>query len=557
MDRPLIRYLSAAFLAVILAAAAAPPSQAAERPAFCPAASGAPGDGEAVPAAVAFSLAASPAAEGAGSKAAAAPAAMPKKWRRFFVQEGLVAAVSTVEYWLSYHDWIEDWQFELTFADQYKRFLTLQAVTFDSNAYLTNWIHVPGGAFYYQMARSNYLTWPESLLATFTCSAIYEYVSEWREVISINDMALTTFGGYSLGEAWFQIGDYFHHRKSPVLKILGLVNPVNEINQWLDRKNPASRVYQEPGWANMVFSVAGWHSAETGRQSYGAGRIDIETQLLRVPGYGRPGTFKKFLADTSLSELSIGLTLRQRRPEDDQLKAGTAEEVDIAARVVGLSWYRQSIDELGRGSAFSIGLGSALTYLRKRPAAYDARGVQVHIDPPPATPTDFRDKMTVAHMFGPVVDWTWFGRGIKVRAVADAYADFGMINAFAFNAYSGDHSIAGLKTTLSYYGYYYAYGGTTSARIDVNWGNLWVRGLVSGQAWGSWQGRDRYQDSVTNNVGASDTRTRYLLQAGWRLGAVPVRFFAGIEGIHRRGKIGTVSAASQETRTFAGLSCLF
>jgi len=555
MVRLPIRYSLAAVLAVILTAAAALPSRAAERPVFSLAASAASGDGGAGPAA--FSLAAWPAPEGSGPKSAAAPAVMPRKWRRFFIQEGMVAAVSTVEYWVSYHKWIEDWQFDLTFADQYKRFMTFQAITFDSNAYLTNWIHVPGGAFYYQMARSNYLSWPESLLTAFACSAVYEYVSEWREVISINDMTFTTFGGYSLGEAWFQIGDYFHHRKSPVLKALGLINPINEINQWLDRRNPASHAYPEPGWANVTFSVAGWRSAETGRPSYGAGRVDIETQILRVPEYGKTGTLKKVLRDTSLSELSVGLTLRQRRPEDEQLKAGLADEVDISARVVGLSWYRQSIDELGRGSAFSIGLGSALTYLRKRPAVYDARGVQVHIDPPPATPTDFRDKMTVAHMFGPVVDWTHFGRKVKVRAVADAYADFGMINAFAFNAYSADHSIVGLKTTLSYYGYYYAYGGTTSARVDVDWGNLWVRGLASGHAWGSWQGRDRYQDSVTNNISASDTRTRLLLQAGWRLGAVPLRVFAGIEGIHRRGKIGDVRAASRETRTFAGLSYIF
>lgn len=553
------RALGAIALAAALAAAVVSPGRAAEPPAFSLAASGGQVHGDAGPVRTGFCLAA-PDRDAAGPAPAASVdpgLTMPKNWRRALIQEGIVAAYSTYRYWSAYHTWIEDWQFELTFADQYKRFLTTQAITFDSNAYVTNWTHVLGGALYYQMTRANYLTWAESLLASFTCSAIYEYVSEWREVISINDMFLTTFGGYSVGETWFQLADYFHHRRSPVLKLLGFLNPINELNQWLDRKNPASRAYPEPGWSEMSLSVAGWHSSETGRPSYGAGRLEIETRLLRIPEYGRAGTVRKVLRDTSMSELALGLTLRPRRAGDEHLNDGLAEEVDLSARVVGLSWYRQSIDELGRGSAFSVGLGSALTYVRKRPVFYDARGAQVRLDPLPETPTDFRDKMTVAHMFGPVVDWTRFGRGVKVRAVVDAYADFALMNAFAFNAYSAGHAIEGMKTTLGYYGYYYAYGGSASARVDVDWGGLRVRGLVSGHAWGSWQGRDRFQDDLTNNAPASDTRTRYLVQAGWRFGAVPVRLFAGVEGLRRWGKIAEVRASSRETRTFAGLSYEF
>jgi hypothetical protein len=216
-----------------------------------------------------------------------------------------------------------------------------------------------------------------------------------------------------------------------------------------------------------------------------------------------------------------------------------------------------SIDQLGRGTALSIGLGSAVTYLRKRNALYDARGVPVHLAPMPPTPTDFRDKMTVTHLVGPVVDWTWFGRRIKVRAVADAYVDFALMNAFAFNAYSAVHSIAGMKATLNYYGYSYVYGGSASGRVDVDWGNLWIRGLLSAHLWRSWEGLDRYENEITNNVNPVDSRTRFLVQAGWRLASAPVRAFVGLEGIHRWGKMGDVSAGSQETRAFAGLSYLF
>jgi hypothetical protein len=239
------------------------------------------------------------------------------------------------------------------------------------------------------------------------------------------------------------------------------------------------------------------------------------------------------------------------------LKSGLAEEVDFYARVVGLAWYRQSIDELGRGYALSIGLGSALTYVRKRPTVYDSTSVQVRIDPLPESPTDFRDKMAVAHLAGPVVDWTRFGRKLKVRVVADAYVDFALMSAFAFNAYSAVHDIEGMKTTLSYFGYHYAYGASASARIDLDWGNLWLRGLASAHVWDSWEGLDRFEAELLNDVNATDTRTRYLLKAGWRPSSMPLGAFIAVEGLHRWGKIGDVRAASEETRVYAGLSYLF
>jgi hypothetical protein len=335
------------------------------------------------------------------------------------------------------------------------------------------------------------------------------------------------------------------------------MNPVNEINQWLDRKEPASKVHAAPGWHGFALS-AGWrHSSETGRPSFGAGWIGLETEIVRTPEYGRPGTFRKVLRDVSMSELSLDVALAERRPEDGHLRGGLSEEADFYARTVPLAWYRQNVDELGRGYALSIGLGSAFSYVRKRPALYDATNVQVRIDPLPERPTDFRDKMSVTHLVGPVVDWTRFGRRFKVRVVADAYADFALMNAYAFNAYSAVHALEGLKTTLAYFGYHYALGASASGRIDVDWGNFWVRGLASAHVYDSWEGLDRFESELTNDVGTVDTRTRFLLKAGWRPSSFPFRIFAAVEGIRRWGRIGDVRAVGNETRTFAGLSYLF
>jgi hypothetical protein len=550
MRHSLRRTIFASGLALALLGAAVLPSAAAARPAFSLAPrADLPGG---------FSLAATEAAPDAApeSPASAVPV-VRKNYRRAAIEMGVVAVYATARYWAAYHDWIEDWQYELTFEDQFRRFLTTEAIRFDSNAYAVNWSHVIGGTLYYQFARTNYLSWPEATLGAFINSTLYEYVSEWREVISINDTLLTTFGGYAVGEPWFQIADYFHHSKSIPLHVLAFMNPVNELNQWLDRKEPASKVYPAPGWTGMEFAASWWHDSETGRETYDALRLGFDAQIIRTPEYGQPGTFKKTVRDTSFSELSIDVILRAYQPEDVDLKDGPFEEVDFTTRTVGLSSYSQKIDELGRGSALSIGLGSALTFVRKRPPVYDDKSVRVYLDPLPPTPTDFRDKLAVAHIAGPVVDWTHFGRGFKVRAVADAYLDFGMVHAFAFNAYSADHSIEGMKSTLGYYAYTYSYGTSASGRVDLDWGNLWVRALVSGHIWDSIDSRDRIPEDVTNNVGATDTRTRFLFKAGWRLPWAPVRAFASVESIRRWGRIGDVEASSRETRTSAGLSYLF
>lgn len=506
----------------------------------------------------AFSLT-GPAAGGAKDRPVEPPASagMPKNWDRFFVEIGILSVYSTISYWLDYHEWVEDWQYELTCEDQYRRFFTLEAIRFDSNAFSVNWTHVIGGSLYYQLARTNYLTWGESLLAAFGASLVYEYVSEWREVISVNDMFLTTAGGYAVGETWFQLSSYFHHQKSPLLRALAWMNPMLEINKLIDRNKPASKIYVDPGWHSFVLS-AGWRESRTsGGEDIGTGYIAFESQIIHVPEYGRSGSVRKSLRDTSMTELSFELALRSMPAGVPDIQGGWDEDALFEVRAVSLAWYRQNIDDTGRGHALSIGLGSALTYLRKRPVVYDSRDVQVRLDPLPETPTDFREKMAVAHLAGPVVDWTGFFRGLKVRAVADAYVDFAMMGAYAFNAYSALHSIEGMKTTLNYYAYHYAFGFSVSGRVDLDWRGFWLRGLASYHAWDSIEGLDRFQDDLTDDGNVEDSRTRYLLKAGWRVPKQRVRLFFALEEVRRWGRIADVEASGRETRTYAGLSYLF
>jgi hypothetical protein len=144
----------------------------------------------------------------------------------------------TASYWIQKDAMREDWEYQFTWEDQKKRFLFVDGLRFDSNTFDTNWGHSLGGALCYNYGRANRLNPLESFLYGFGVSYFWEFVIEFKEVFSINDMISTSMGGASIGEALFQLGRYFRSRKSNifnrVLRILS--NPVLDMHEWVDGK---------------------------------------------------------------------------------------------------------------------------------------------------------------------------------------------------------------------------------------------------------------------------------------------------------------------------------
>ncbi|MCR4396222.1 MAG: DUF3943 domain-containing protein, partial [Candidatus Saccharicenans sp.] len=160
------------------------------------------------------------------------------RWGRAGLELAAMMSYSQARYWIRYSRFIEDWQYHLTWEDQRRRFFTTEALRFDSNAFYLNWTHAFAGMLYYEFARSNHLSWLQSTLFSVGGSLYWEYIVEWREIISINDNIMTAVGGISLGESWFQMGRYFINSKNPVGRLLSWLNPFLKLNGWLDRKRP-------------------------------------------------------------------------------------------------------------------------------------------------------------------------------------------------------------------------------------------------------------------------------------------------------------------------------
>lgn len=481
--------------------------------------------------------------------AGSGPRATGKRLRAWLEQLAFSVA-TTVNYWAG-DSFPEDRDFAIDAESQFSRVFLLDGLRFDSNQFSLNWSHVLAGATYYQFGRTNGQTWFYSWLMSVAGSTWWEIVGEPKEVISINDQIITGLGGFATGEPWYRIGHFLCHQRGFLPRALGFLNPAVKFNHWLDRRDPAAETYVAPGWHEMRLFAGARRIAAGGLAPATDVYFGLEVRLLDLPEYGRPGAARRAVDEPYISEISFDMAAR----------GGRAEETRFATRTVTWGRHVQRIAANGDGYSLTVGLGSSFELFKKRPLAeYDAHPVPVRTDLTKLLldqPRRFTDKLALLHVAGPVVDLTLFRRGFRLRATVEASLDFGLVNALALNDYSLGHDIAGLKTTVFYYGYYYGLGGSVSAAVRLDWGGLRLRVMASSGAWSSFDYLDRFAAAVTNNARLEDGRRRLLLGAAWRVPGTALEAFAEVEEVRRRGRLAEVAARARETKLYAGLAFTF
>lgn len=409
------------------------------------------------------------------------------------------------------------------------------------------------------------MTSGSSFLFSLGESVIWEVICEWREVISINDIIFTAVGGPAIGEPLFQFGSYFSHRSGFFNTAAAfLSNPFLAVNNWFDRRQgKAANSAPEASWHRFRFflsSEAG--SVSPAGKDYRRFNFGLETETNSVPGYGRADAFSRYLADTLSSRILLDFSVG---PEG-------FEDFDIRTRAVlfGLAWQsgRSGPDGLPRGGGGSLGFGCGFEVWKKRPAVwYDSNAHSVeggetltsdarYFRP---TPTGFTDKLSVVNLAGPVLKLSRFGPGFDVRWTGEAYGDFAMVNGLAYNRYTESHDVAGVKSTLLNWGYYYAFGGTLATDLEADWRNWRLRAGLMYEWYSSIQGEDRFQflGVVTQDFALSDRRRLWRTSLGYVLPHTPVELSLAAEGIGRSGRILEVTDRYEETRVYYRLSFVF
>lgn len=485
-----------------------------------------------------------------------------KRFGRALLFNGGFVLLSSLKYWVKYSKWIEDWQYELNWEDQKRRFFTLEANKFDSNPFITNWSHNLAGGIYYTFARYHHLSSLESLLFTTITSIWWEYVTEWREVVSVNDNIFTGIGGISIGEPLFQISNYYSSRRGFFNKILGFIfDPVVTVNDLLGGHRVQGR-YPIPEKAKPRFTLYfGQKQAffrGEGSRDTDLLNLRIETCYNTIPGYGDTdtGSVSRPVKDTLLSEVHFDFTFG----------ADSVEEYQFFTRAVVFGHFRQEIRRNAandvKGYSLFFGAGSAFDLFKKKALAYYDKG-EYHYDftagEKAPQPTEFTDKLAVMNLIGPVFDLSVYSKHFKLKLFLEAYFDFALVHSMAVNEYSKIHDLFDpkMKTTLAHYGYHYAFGFTLSSAADMIYRNIEIGARIKYQYYDSVEGLDRFQDRVVDDCNVTDSRLMYRLSLAYHLSRSPAAVVLTWEGIDRRGTLKEITHQELETRFYSQLRFSF
>ncbi len=413
------------------------------------------------------------------------PSQRTPHYTRALGEAALLVGIGTAYYWVDPLANAADWDFP-TLADK----LSFHAVRFDNNLHTTNHIlHPLAGSSVYGFSRVNGLTVPEAFGYAAASSIFWEYVLEFREQVSINDMVFTPLGGMAMGEFFFKLGDYLNSAPGGgswpnelAATTLGLPRHLHDAldNPYRPIALPADR---------LGFSSAYWHRFTLG---YGLSEVgndanvtstlhsmEMSAEIAAMPGLLRPGRFSTSFSDANFVDMSwrmgfgdIGL-----------------QEVDLWFSAALAGFYEQDFRAAGRdglsGKATLLALSSAFRYADK------------HL-------VGRQDRFAMAHLLGPQAR-LWLGLDDLLATFQwSMHVDFAAIHPVAFDDWQTRHDTAGLKTVLQRQSYSFALGWSTRGRMRFDLHGVEAGTSVSYGFYDSIEGLDRQQAEVTRDLNTLD-----------------------------------------------------
>jgi hypothetical protein len=375
-----------------------------------------------------------------------------------------------------------DFDFGRTAAEQRRRLLTPAGYRFDDNNRTLNVGHAFMGMYYHQLARANGAGLVGAYLFNLATSSVWELAVEHREVFSLNDTVVTAMGGFSLGEATFQLGELFA-RSAPTWRnriAMGLLSPAHLL--------PGGRDPGSAPWDGRGMAADGAHrvALEVGGAlglGGGAARLSdagmsarLDAEVIAVRGYGRAGHGTRWLKRGELTRLDLNYVRGE----------GAAPRMSAVSQTSLVGHYSQAIDDEGagpRGHALFVGAGSA----------FEATSEQV---------AGVRDFVTAVHVLGPMADLSLHHQGLTLRASASLFGDFAMVQPFAPGGIA-EAALEGTKSVLRRHQYYYALGATGATRLEARYRGARLGSALELAHFDSIEGLDRRQVDQISPTGVA------------------------------------------------------
>lgn len=455
----------------------------------------------------------------------------PSYWRMLALQLAVLGGGLTL-YYKDRDLNSQDWEYSYNWP-ALKAKLTGEAYSLDNNYFDTNVMaHSAAGALYYAGARSIRLTILESLLVAFSTSAVWEFLAEFREEVSINDLIVTPLSGLAIAETSIQLGTFFDRSCSTrANQVLGTVlMPFKTVNDQIDGAQPWRATYCDAngltkrgehrfefgGGGALTFELQGPRSAPQG-----SARVRIQAEVINLRNYGRAGHAWTTFADGNVTLLDAELTGASTGVSDLRL---LARPILAGAHHRNL---RRSSDQKLTGTEFILGGGFGIEYSRHRYGQQAPKNDPVFV-------------LEVPSLFG---RWRWLRQNDQVEAGLIAAGTFSEVGVFAMEEYSALNSRDELATVASLHGYNHALGFALSPH--VTWRKESLQLGIEARA-------DRFfaLPSFAGGTSGNSVKTTEMRQRArlWLRVKTPLGFSwqAEAAALNRRGTVGSVRARRAE-----------
>jgi hypothetical protein len=456
--------------------------------------------------------------------AAAGPARPPPAYARTALEELGFLGVQTAWYWG--HDWSGDQKFD--WANWKARFTDYHDMVLDDDRFRTGGVgHPIAGTGYYLIARGNGFGVVGSAVATVLASTTWQFFSEWNERPATNDLLVTPAAGWVIGEAAYQLGQYFSDRGPSVVDCLGaaLFSPVATLN---DARACRLGRRQE----TTTGMTRRWHRFDldvgTVRGTFDTGQtvdqlwLGGAAQLTTHRNYEREG------AGSSNAGPGQWTSLEAHWLVGDGAVGGTS----FHAESIAWGKYRRNYDGTGPGSrgwGELLAVGSSF--------AYDSR----------LLPGGW-DRVASVGLVGPMFELSARRQAFELRARAAVYYGFSQVTSLQYPALAATLDGQFIRTVLSQQGYYYAQSLLPAAEVDARYGQFRVTLKGRGGEFWSIDHDDAHQSQLTQHFALRDARLVTAASVAVQPYCGPLRFALDrASAFWSSGLLGETLTAREET----------
>jgi hypothetical protein len=432
------------------------------------------------------------------------------RFGRMALQVGGVTALMAGWYWTHLDLSREDLELGWDWPSWEHKLKVHESLRFDSNGFYINAVSHPfAGVFEYQAARANGFGLLGSSVISFAGAAVWEYLIEYRERPSLNDLVVNTVIGVGAAEPLVQIGRALRTAPSSTLRrsLAFILSPFDSVNGWVDRRQ---LTLDRPPWLRTRVFTGGRVARVTDEHRRAEGSFGLDFELVNQPGYGRPGARS--------GRVRPGARSRIEATFDFADQAGGVVGARVATRTTYFGRHTQDIGLGRRGWGRFLGLGTGFEFEIRRL-------------------TREVDRLAAAHLVGPELQLESFHGPATIRWDLRVYGDLAMVQAHVFGPTPPFEPMSPPTSSLQADGYYFGYGGTLASRLRLAVGRVDAEVGIRGHLYTSIDGLDRREMGGGRNDphGVADQRGHAHLQLGVELTPGGIGLATSAEVALRRG----------------------